>query len=64
MINYNNNNFIRLNLKKLTSTRFINTNLRRNINVNRGVCIFILDQYRNLIYIKYLKQTSLVQLEV
>ena len=57
MINYNNNNFIRLNLKKLTSTRFINTNLRRNINVNRGVCIFILDQYRNLIYIKYLKQT-------
>lgn len=64
MINYNNNSFIRLNLKKLTSTRFINTNLRRNINVNRGVCIFILDQYRNLIYIKYLKQTSLVQLEV
>ena len=64
MINYNNNSFIRLNLKKLTSTRFINTNLRGNINVNRGVCIFILDQYRNLIYIKYLKQTSLVQLEV
>lgn len=51
MINYNNNNFIRLNLKNLTSTRFINTNLRGNININRGVYIFILNQYRNLIYI-------------
>lgn len=50
MINYNNNNFIRLNLKKLTSTRFINTNLRGNINVNRGVYIYTRSIQKPYIY--------------